>query len=311
MKILLVLNDPPYGSERCYNGLRVVNAMAKNNPSAEATVFLMADAASVAFTALRAVLLGDRPGAWPLRARTSARWVTQISRTSAHALSVKRNSHAMHEGSPDTSGLAQRHTLPRHLAHTKERNTTMRIMTRLAAAALLAIAAGGWSAHAEAQTEQAPGTSQVPGAATPGMKGMPEMMGGDMGRMMEMMRGRMAAQAAMRSLQHIEGQLAYYRTELGITDAQQPQWNAFADAVRVSAQKLRQAYGQVMKQGGQPASVPAQLEQRIATLTVLLESTRTIAAAAAPLYAALSDEQKHTADGLLAEHLQDMRVHGL
>jgi uncharacterized protein involved in oxidation of intracellular sulfur len=46
MKILFILNDPPYGTERCYNGLRLANALVKNNPSAEVTVFLMADAIS-------------------------------------------------------------------------------------------------------------------------------------------------------------------------------------------------------------------------------------------------------------------------
>ena len=33
--------------------------------------------------------------------------------------------------------------------------------------------------------------------------------------------------------------------------------------------------------------------------------------AAGPLYAALSDEQKRTADELLAEHLRDMQRRGL
>ena len=44
MKALLVLNDPPYGTERCYNGLRLAHALLKNDPAAEVTVFLMADA---------------------------------------------------------------------------------------------------------------------------------------------------------------------------------------------------------------------------------------------------------------------------
>lgn len=44
MKILFILNDPPYGTERCYNGLRLANALVKNDPSIEITVFLMADA---------------------------------------------------------------------------------------------------------------------------------------------------------------------------------------------------------------------------------------------------------------------------
>lgn len=44
MKTLFVLNDPPYGTERCYNALRLAHALLKNDPGAEVTVFLMADA---------------------------------------------------------------------------------------------------------------------------------------------------------------------------------------------------------------------------------------------------------------------------
>ncbi|MCP4318148.1 MAG: hypothetical protein GY789_19555 [Hyphomicrobiales bacterium] len=43
MKILFVLNDPPYGTERCYNALRLAHALKKKEPAAEVTVFLMAD----------------------------------------------------------------------------------------------------------------------------------------------------------------------------------------------------------------------------------------------------------------------------
>lgn len=48
MKALFILNDPPYGTERCYNGLRLASALVKNDPSTEITVFLMADAVSCA-----------------------------------------------------------------------------------------------------------------------------------------------------------------------------------------------------------------------------------------------------------------------
>ncbi len=41
MKTLLILNDPPYGTERSYNGLRLAMALAKKD--AVITVFLMAD----------------------------------------------------------------------------------------------------------------------------------------------------------------------------------------------------------------------------------------------------------------------------
>ena len=44
MQILLILNDPPYGIERCYNGLRLVLALIKSEPGTRLTVFLMADA---------------------------------------------------------------------------------------------------------------------------------------------------------------------------------------------------------------------------------------------------------------------------
>lgn len=47
MHALLILNDPPYGTERTYNGLRLGLALAKT-PEARVTVFLMADAVGAA-----------------------------------------------------------------------------------------------------------------------------------------------------------------------------------------------------------------------------------------------------------------------
>lgn len=46
MKTLLILNDPPYGTERSYNGLRLAKALAAENT--QVTVFLLADAVSCA-----------------------------------------------------------------------------------------------------------------------------------------------------------------------------------------------------------------------------------------------------------------------
>jgi uncharacterized protein involved in oxidation of intracellular sulfur len=47
MKTLFVLNDPPYGTERSYNGLRLANAVAKR-AGEEVRIFLMADAVGCA-----------------------------------------------------------------------------------------------------------------------------------------------------------------------------------------------------------------------------------------------------------------------
>jgi uncharacterized protein involved in oxidation of intracellular sulfur len=46
MNTLLILNDPPYGTERSYNGLRLAKALASKG--VEISVFLMADAVTCA-----------------------------------------------------------------------------------------------------------------------------------------------------------------------------------------------------------------------------------------------------------------------
>lgn len=48
MKILFIVNDPPYGTERCYNALRLAGALLKRDAAIEVTVFLMADAVGAA-----------------------------------------------------------------------------------------------------------------------------------------------------------------------------------------------------------------------------------------------------------------------
>ena len=47
MKTLLIVNDPPYGTERAYNALRLATTLAKREGAA-VNVFLMADATACA-----------------------------------------------------------------------------------------------------------------------------------------------------------------------------------------------------------------------------------------------------------------------
>lgn len=222
---------------------------------------------------------------------------------------------------------------------------TGRMMT--AAALALAMGLGGGAALAQQppappRGEQDDGAnrpegggqvpSPVPRGAAPGMPGMPGMMGqgggmpgmmgGGMGPMMGMMHGMMGGHhgampgmmgghhGAMRSLRRIEGQLAFLRAELRLTEAQMPPWNAFADAVRAAVERLRQARTEAMQAARQPATAPQLLERRIALLSAQLEAARGVAAAMGPLYAALSEEQKRTADELMTEHMRHMRMHG-
>ena len=46
MNILMILNDPPYGTERTYNALRLALNLMQKAEGAGLTVFLMGDAAS-------------------------------------------------------------------------------------------------------------------------------------------------------------------------------------------------------------------------------------------------------------------------
>lgn len=48
MKTLMILNDPPYGTERTYNGLRLALSLLQKAEEHDLTVFLMGDAVSSA-----------------------------------------------------------------------------------------------------------------------------------------------------------------------------------------------------------------------------------------------------------------------
>src|SRR5262249_51621489 len=150
--------------------------------------------------------------------------------------------------------------------------------------------------HPEAAPSAAP--------AMPGPGGMDKMMGGNMEQMMRAMMSRMMSddgmpmpgmgpmgpRAGMRGLQHIEGQIAFYKAELYITDAQTTQWNAFADALRADAKRLQVAYAAALPGDGVPV-VPDQLAKRRQWLTAQLDSLQAIEPAARALYDMLSPEQ--------------------
>lgn len=129
------------------------------------------------------------------------------------------------------------------------------------------------------------------------------MMGGNMGQMMPMMRGGGRMMGGM-PFEHVEGHLAFLKTELKITDAQMPQWNRLADAVRSIAQSMK-GMRQQMMQGGQGTqagqSASARLDRQEQMLSARLEAVRSVKAAFDPLYTALSDEQKKTADELFSQ----------
>ena len=125
------------------------------------------------------------------------------------------------------------------------------------------------------------------GASGLPMMGMMRMMGQDgMGGMPMMMAG------------HVEGRLAFLKTELKITEAQLPLWNAVADAIRANAKGMG-VMSEGMMGSTQGTTLPDKLALREKIMTQHLEALRKFKATVDPLYAALSDEQKKTADELL------------
>lgn len=159
-------------------------------------------------------------------------------------------------------------------------------------------------AAAAAQTTPQPPTA--PGSG--GQPGMQGMMGGmSMMNMMGMMQMMGSDGPGMGMIDRVEGRIAFLRTELKITDAQAGAWNAFAVAFRTNAQSLGTARGAMMGQmgAGQPQAqtLTQRLDAQERWLTARLEGTRAIKTAFTTFYSALSEDQKKTADELLAPHM--------
>jgi hypothetical protein len=125
----------------------------------------------------------------------------------------------------------------------------------------------------------------------------------DMMRMMQNMRMMGPGMMGMGMIERVEGRIAFLRAELKITDAQTNAWNAFADALRVNAQKLAAIRPAMMPTSETQQTLTERLDAQERWLTARLEGLRSTKAAFTPVYAALSDEQKKTATELLGPHL--------
>ena len=149
---------------------------------------------------------------------------------------------------------------------------------------------------ASAQNESAqPGGMMGPGMMNSGMMNPammammgPGMMGGASGPAM------CAAMAG-----HIDGRLAFLKAELKITDAQESLWNSYAAAARDNANVMLARCTSTMAQhSGSTASLPDRLDQTEQMMAAHLDALRATNKALKPLYAALDQSQKQTADQL-------------
>jgi hypothetical protein len=98
---------------------------------------------------------------------------------------------------------------------------------------------------------------------------------------------------------HIEGRLAYIKAELKITEPQESLWNAYAAAARDNANAMRAHCSTMMsRHSGSTVSLPDRLDQHEQLMAAQLDAVRAMNKALKPLYAALNDDQKKTADQL-------------
>ncbi len=168
----------------------------------------------------------------------------------------------------------------------------------LAAAALAATIGAAGAQSADGHAAHHPPAASDPGAPSGGMGAMMgggAMTGGDMGRMMEIMR---AGGTAMAPFSHVEGRIAFLKAELAVTDAQAPQWNAFADAYHANAKAMRDSMAGMI-QANQPANAADRSDAMVTMMSARVDGLKAVAAAEKALYAVLTNSQKATADELL------------
>ena len=94
---------------------------------------------------------------------------------------------------------------------------------------------------------------------------------------------------------HVEGRIAFLKTELTITDAQLPLWNAVAGAMRDQARSMATMSGE------RTGTLPERVAALDKVMAARLDAVHKLKAAVDPLYAALTDEQKKVADELTAD----------
>jgi LTXXQ motif family protein len=116
--------------------------------------------------------------------------------------------------------------------------------------------------------------------------------------------------------EHVEGRISFLKAELNITEAQMPQWTAFADALRANAKRMSETRNTMMQgwmmRGSRPGeatiSAPDRLDRMEKMMTAMTEAIRATKSALMPLYGVLSDTQKKVADQLIQGSMGTGRI---
>jgi protein CpxP len=123
-----------------------------------------------------------------------------------------------------------------------------------------------------------------------------------------------AKQSAFTPAERVEARLAYDKTALKITNAQESQWNDYADYVRQTAQEMQKRF-QSMRAAErghgnrQRPNAIQRLERQQAFLSEASTRLNQRLAVEKPLYAALTPEQQKVADLVLSPRGHHRRMH--
>lgn len=104
--------------------------------------------------------------------------------------------------------------------------------------------------------------------------------------------------------ERVEGHIAFLKTELKITGAQEAQWQKVAQAMRQSAERLKAVRDARSAEADKPTTSLERFKARQQFAEARAESARAFVAAYEPLYNAMSEEQRKAADALFAPRHQ-------
>lgn len=154
-----------------------------------------------------------------------------------------------------------------------------------------------------AMAQTPPQDTKTPPAMTPYGMMMPMMgmQGAHPGMMMPMMGGGMMGGGMMGMMMtHPDGYIAFLKTELGITEAQNDLWTAYTSQLQTLVKQHMETMPMMM---GAPDAKPLgwidRMTQMQTRMGAHLEAMKAVLPAATALYAALTPEQKLKADALM------------
>lgn len=102
---------------------------------------------------------------------------------------------------------------------------------------------------------------------------------------------------------HVEGRLAFLKTELKITEKQNTAWEKVATIIRDRAKKMSDKRDGMMKEHkdrpAQSPSLPERLQGEEKRLNDRIDALKTVSGPVTELYAQLTPDQKKTADEVL------------